>query len=111
MEAAVSNYRNRLESKVAKTLDAAFRYEALRLPYVTRQHYLPDFIDTEGKRIVEGKGRFPAADRTKMKAIREQYPDYEITIVFQNPDAPINKGSKTTNAMWCEKHGIKWLKA
>lgn len=107
----MSGYRNRLEAKIAKTLDPAFRYEAVRLPYVMKHSYLPDWIDTAKKRIVEAKGRFPASDRTKMKAVREQYPDYEIIIVFQKPDAPINKGSKTTNAMWCDRHGIKWRKA
>lgn len=107
----MSGYRNRFEAKIAKTLDPAFRYEALRLPYVMKHTYLPDWIDTHSKRIVEAKGRFPSSDRTKMKAVREQYPDYEITIIFSNPDAPINKGSKTTNAMWCERNGIGWNKA
>ncbi|MBD9541376.1 endodeoxyribonuclease [Ensifer sp. ENS04] len=78
------------------------------MPYVTRQRYLPDFIDTPSKRIVEAKGRSPASDRTKMKTVRKQYPDYAITIIFQKPDAPLNKDSKTTNAMWCEQHGIQW---
>lgn len=107
----MSNYRNRFEAKIAKTLDPAFQYEATRLPYVLKHTYLPDWIDTDKKRIVEGKGRFTAADRAKMKAVREQYPDYEITMIFAKPDAPINKGSVTTNAMWCEKNGIMWQKA
>lgn len=103
--------RNRFEQRLAKTIGPEFKYEAKRLPYTVQAQYLPDWIDVEGKRIIEGKGRFPASDRKKMKAVKEQYPDYEITIVFQNAEAPINKGSKTTNAEWCDKHGIKWKQA
>lgn len=106
----MSGYRNRFEAKIAKTLDPAFQYEAVRLPYTLNHQYLPDWIDTDAKRIIEGKGRFTSADRAKMKAVRQQYPDYEITMIFAKPEAPINKGSKTTNADWCDKHGIIWRK-
>lgn len=52
-----------------------------------------------------------AADRKKMLAVKAAHPDYTITIVFQNPTIPINKGSKTTYSDWCEKHRIAWRKA
>ena len=29
-------------------------------------------------------------------------------MVFQNPKAKISKGSKTTYASYCDKHGIQW---
>ena len=47
-------------------------------------------------------------DRQKMLLIKEQYPDIDFRIVFYNANQKIKKGSKTTYAMWCDKHGFKW---
>jgi hypothetical protein len=105
------SYRNRLEARVGATLPPEYAYETTYLPYTLSHRYLPDFIDAEAKRIVEVKGRFPASDRAKMKAIRQQHPDYTIEIRFQNPQTKIAKNSKTTYSSWCEKHGINWSKA
>jgi len=104
-------YRNRFEAKVGATLPDTFQYEAMRLPFVLTHQYLPDWIDEDSKSIVEAKGRFTATDRRKHLAIKAQYPDWTVTIVFQNPDRPLNKGSKTTYGGWCDKHGIAWRKA
>jgi hypothetical protein len=38
--------------------------------------------------------------------IKEQHPDLDIRLLFQNAYNKIRKGSKTTYAMWCEKKGI-----
>ncbi len=46
-----------------------------------------------------------------MKAIRQQHPDYDIEIRFQNPDTKIAKNSKTSYAEWCSKNGIRATKA
>lgn len=100
--------RNRLEKKIAKTLSPQFEYEPRRFPFQVTRHYLPDWVNEIDKEIVEAKGRFTAEDRQKHKAFREQYPDWTVTIVFQKADAPITKGSKTTNAAWCERNGIQW---
>lgn len=105
MEAAV---RNRFESKVAKSLGPEFAYEAMRLTYTVQKKYLPDFIDVDGKKIVEAKGCFTAEDRAKHKAIKSQHPDWDVTIIFQNAQKTISKDSKTTYADWCEANGIKW---
>lgn len=104
-------FRNKFEAKVAAQLGDGFAYEAKRLPYTLPHKYLPDFINEATKEIVEAKGRFPASDRTKMLAVAAQYPGYRLTIVFQNPDATINKNSSTTYGEWCTKHGISWRKA
>ena len=32
----------------------------------------------------------------------------DLRMVFQAPYNKINKNSKTTYAMWCEKHDIPW---
>ncbi|XUY28529.1 endodeoxyribonuclease [Agrobacterium sp. rho-8.1] len=103
--------RNRFEEKVAKTLGPEYEYETLRLSYTVQRKYLPDFIDTAGKKIVEAKGLFTAEDRAKHKAIKAQHPDYEVTIVFQNAQRTISKTSKTTYAGWCDANGIKWQQA
>ncbi|CDZ31163.1 Hypothetical protein, partial CDS, partial [Neorhizobium galegae bv. officinalis] len=107
----MSGYRNRLETKVAKTLPASFQYEPRRFPFQITRHYLPDFVDEAVKEIIEVKGRFTAEDRQKHKAFRKQYPDWTVTLAFQKPDTPINKGSKTTYADWCDANGIKWKQA
>lgn len=103
--------RNRFEQKVAAQVGPGFAYEATRLPYTLAHTYLPDFLNEQTKEIVEAKGRFTAADRKKMLAVKAAHPDYTITIVFQNPTLPINKGSKTTYSDWCDKYGFAWRKA
>lgn len=99
-------YRNAFEGRCAKQLGDGWEYEAIKLPYVLECVYVPDFIDHEGKRIVEAKGRFPASDRRKMLAMKKAHPSYSYEIWFTNPEAPIIKGSKTTNKAWAEKHGF-----
>ena len=107
----MARYRNKLEARVGASLPPEYAYETTYLPYTLAHRYLPDFIDTEAKRIVEVKGRFPASDRAKMKAVRLQHPDYTIEIRFQNPNTKIAKNSKTSYAAWCEKNGIEWTQA
>lgn len=107
----MSGLRNNLEKKVAKTLGPEFEYEAMRLSYTVQRTYLPDFIDKQNKVIVEAKGLFTTQDRQKHKLIKEQHPDWDVTIVFQNAKRTISKQSKTTYADWCDKNGIKWQQA
>lgn len=102
----MSGYRNSYEARCGRDLGDGWEYETVKLPYVLECVYIPDFIDTQNKRIVEAKGRFPASDRRKMLAVKKAHPDFEYEIWFTNPDAPINKGSKTTNRSWAEKHGF-----
>lgn len=103
--------RNGFEKKVAKTLGPEFQYEPVRLAYTVQKKYLPDFVDVQNKIIIEAKGLFTAEDRQKHKAIKQQQPDWDVTIVFQKADRPISKDSKTTYSAWCDKHGIKWKQA
>jgi len=55
--------------------------------------------------IVETKGRFLPDDRKKQLLIKSQHPQLDIRFVFSRSGEKIRKGSKTTYAMWCEKHG------
>ncbi|WP_018897144.1 endodeoxyribonuclease [Rhizobium sp. 2MFCol3.1] len=102
------SYRNNLEKKVGEILGNSYEYEARKFPYTETKHrtYLPDFIDEKAKRIIETKGFFPSTDRSKMKAVRAAYPDWEIVLVFSNPSATISKQSKTTYKEWAENNGF-----
>jgi hypothetical protein len=109
-------YRSGLELKAAAQLNAAgvtVAYEEEVIEYTVpeqRKKYKIDFRLPNGI-LVETKGRFVSDDRKKHKLVREQYPDLDLRIVFQNPNARIGKKSTTTYAQWCDKLGIKWAKA
>lgn len=104
-----SGFEAMLTSELTR-LKVNYSYEAVRIPYTPIQkvkHYIPDVILPNGI-IIEIKGRFTSADRQKHKAIKALYPDLDIRFVFQRASQRINKGSKTTYAMWCESNGIRY---
>ena len=45
-------------------------------------------------------------DRRKHLEIKKQKPYLDIRFVFSNSKSKINKGSKTSCAEWCERHGF-----
>lgn len=103
-------YKSGLEELVAQQLREAgvdFGYECLKINYSVEEtrRYTPDFLLPNGI-IVETKGRFVAADRKKHLLIRRQDPFIDIRFVFTNSRQKINKGSKTSYADWCDKHGF-----
>ena len=106
-------FRSGLEEKVADYLTSkgvGFSFETLKVPYVkpeTKHTYTPDFILDNGI-IIETKGRWMLDDRKKHILIRKQHPNLDIRILFQNANAKISKGSKTSYAAFCEKHGIPY---
>ena len=105
-----SRYRSQLEKKVADllfNLDVKYDYETVKLAYTIPHNYYPDFILPNGV-ILECKGYWDAADRRKIKSVKEQNPDIDLRMVFQSPFNTISKKSKTTYAKWCEKHDIPW---
>ena len=106
-------YRSKLEERVAKQLTDSgleFGYETLKISYTVPQRpakYTPDFI--VGSTIIEAKGRFrTAADRQKLLLVKEQYPELDLRLLFQNANLPIYKGSKTTYRQWAETNGFLW---
>lgn len=106
-----ARYRSKLEERVAKQLTQSgleFSYESLKISYTVPQRpakYTPDFI--VGDMVIEAKGRFrTAADRQKLLLVKEQYPELDLRLVFQNSNLPIYKGSKTTYAQWAESNGF-----
>ena len=88
----------------------AYDYETDKLSYhVSKDHkYTPDFKIKGTQVYLEIKGQFLTEDRMKHLLVKEQHPDADIRFVFDNPNKPINKGSKTTYAKWCEKNGFLW---
>lgn len=103
-------FRSGLEEKIADllvNLGCCYEYEHTRLNYTIKHYYLPDFRLENGI-FLEAKGYWEPEDRRKIKNVIEQNPDVDIRMVFQNPYLKINKRSKTTYAMWCEKHNIKY---
>lgn len=107
-------FRSGLEERTAKylkKLKVKFTYEKIKIRWQDLRYrtYTPDFVLANGI-IVETKGRFIASDRQKHLMIKEQHPDLDIRFVFSNPNSKLYKGSKTTYADWCDKHGFKWAK-
>lgn len=109
-----ASYRSGLEVKVGAEIEATTgkpaAYEVLTIPYVipAKEHkYTPDWFLLNGI-VVETKGIFDPHDRQKILLVREQWPDMDLRMVFSNAQAKLYKGSPTTYAMWCDKHGIQW---
>ena len=103
-------YRSGLEDRISEQLKAKsvlFKYEEFKIKYEVNEvrTYTPDFELPNGI-IIESKGRFVAADRKKHLLVKKQHPELDIRFVFSNSKNKINKGSKTTYAMWCEKNGF-----
>ena len=98
------------EAKLAtqlKTLGCGFTYEKLTIEYEKTSTYTPDFVLPNGI-IIEAKGLWTSTDRKKHLLVREQHPELDIRLVFQQATNKIRKGSKTTYGAWCDKKKIKW---
>ena len=103
-------FRSGLEERVADLmceLGVKYEYESTKVSYVIQHHYTPDFVLPNGT-YLECKGYFAPEDRRKIKNVKEQHPELDIRMVFQNPYNKISKRSKTTYAKWCEKNNIPW---
>jgi hypothetical protein len=109
--AIAAGYRSGLEEKVGAQLQSAgieAEYEPFKISYevpATQHKYTPDYVLPNGI-IIETKGRFVIEDRKKHVLIKAQYPGLDIRFVFSNSNAKLRKGSKTTYADWCSKHGF-----
>ena len=106
-------FRSGLEKDFIKLLESYSiepNYESKKLEYIvpeSKHVYTPDF-PVSPHIVIETKGRWVLEDRQKMLLIIKQYPDIDFRIVFYNANQKIKKGSKTSYADWCDKHGIKW---
>lgn len=106
-------YRSGLENTMLKQLEELGiepNYEGIKIPYIipeSNHNYTPDF-PVSSTLMIETKGIWDVEDRKKMLLIKEQHPELDIRMVFSNANKKIKKGSKTSYADWCDKHGIKW---
>ena len=110
MTKKTSKYRSKLEERLATlltTLGISYEYESEKVSYTILHHYTPDFV-LPNHTYLEAKGYWDAADRRKILAVKKDNPDMDLRMVFQAPYNTISKKSKTTYAMWCEKHNIPW---
>lgn len=74
---------------------------------VTEKHYYtPDFVLGNGV-IIEAKGRFTSAQRTKMREVVAANPDKDVRMLFMKNNW-ITKKKKHKYSDWCEKNGIKY---
>lgn len=109
----VGAYRSGLEDKLAKQLESkgiAVMYEEWSIPYVvpaSNHKYTPDIIIPNGI-IIEAKGLWESDDRKKHLLIKEQFPELDIRFVFSSSRTKLYKGSPTSYAEFCDKHGIKF---
>lgn len=108
---AATGLRSGLEVAVKGNLEAQgcpFLYEPVNIPYDSPGLYKPDFVLTKQAIIVEAKGEFKTEDRRKMLLVKAQYPDLDIRFVFSRASTRIGTKSKTTYAMWCDRHGFPY---
>lgn len=120
MDTAIAKgYRSGLEDQIKKQLTESakkYTYESEKISYIQPEKirsYTPDFILNKkdgNKMYIETKGRWVLDDRKKHELIKKQYPNIDIRFVFSNPNARINKKSKTTYADICDKFGWKYSK-
>ncbi len=108
----IQGYRSKLELDVSKHLALAgvpFKYENIKLKYRVEElrSYTPDF-DLGNGIVLEVKGYFRATDRKKLLLVKEQHPDLDLRLVFQQARNKIHKSSKTTYADWCKKYGFAY---
>jgi len=116
--------RNGLEWQIVHhltALGADFDYESEVLAYtspvrggvchecggkcVKNRKYTPDFIvdRIDGSKVyIESKGRFPSADRSKMRDVQRAHPNKDIRMVFERS----SKARMKENAEWCDKNGF-----
>jgi hypothetical protein len=103
-------YRSGLEVKLQeyfKEIGVDAKYESFKIDWedIRYRKYTPDFLLPNGI-IIETKGLFTAEDRRKHLLVKKQNPVLDIRFVFESSKRRISKVSKTTYAMWCEKHGF-----
>lgn len=110
-------YKSGLEETISRQIEDAglvVRYEQDKINYVWPERasvYTPDFAlpsSDGGVFFLETKGRWTVDDRHKHLLIKQQHPDLDIRFVFSNQNSKLYKGSPTTYAQWCDKHGFRY---
>ena len=89
---------------------AEIEFETEKLTYVLTKEYLPDFIIIfkDGRKMyIECKGYFPFDQREKMVSVKENNPDLDIRMVFDNDRiGKLGRGNKMKPSEWAAKYGF-----
>lgn len=115
--AIAKGYRSGLEEQAAEQIAQAglkVEYETDKVTYTWPERqstYHPDFklpSKDGGFFYCETKGIWAVEDRQKWHLLHEQHPDIDFRLVFSNQNAKLYKGSPTTYAAYCDKHGFTY---
>jgi hypothetical protein len=105
-------YRSAFEASVARDLEKrgiGFEYESENFEYAVPHLYYPDFSLTFHSFAVEAKGYMPAADRKKLLAVKEAYPDLDLRLLFQRASTKLSRATNSmTYGQWATRHGFTW---
>ncbi len=115
--AIAKGYRSGLEEQTSRQIEQAglpVLYETDKIKYTWPERqatYTPDWklpSKDGGFFFVETKGIWTVEDRQKWHLVTQQHPDVDFRLVFSNQNARLYKGSPTTYAAYCDKHGFKY---
>ena len=103
-------FRSRFELEFAQYLaknKIKYEYEKDKFRYIVPiKSYTPDFYLKDYGFYLELKGNLDVTDRVKHLLVKEQNPSLDVRFIFPNSKKKIYKGSKTTYATWCDRHGF-----
>ena len=103
-------FRSRFEFEFAQYLaknKIKYEYEKDKFRYIVPiKSYTPDFYLKDYGFYLELKGNLDVTDRVKHLLVKEQNPTLDVRFIFPNSKKKIYKGSKTTYATWCDRHGF-----
>jgi hypothetical protein len=120
-----SSFEDTIDDQLAKA-GVEYAYERTTIPWTRhissgeclscghrevgqRCDYTPDFEVKVGKGFfIEVKGYLDGPDRTKLRAIRKQYPDLDLRLVFQRDNVIKGTKEKTRYSAWATKFGFKF---
>jgi hypothetical protein len=91
-------YRKRVVKGICKKCGCTDVYQ--------QKTYIPDWVLANGIRI-ESKGRLTSQDRSKLVAVKQQYPELDLRIVFKTNNK-INKAKSKRYAEWASENGFKF---
>lgn len=106
-----SGYEDRVEDYMLTLPDITVEYEPDTFKYVRPaidSRYTPDWKITTRKGTVfyiETKGRFMKQDRDKMILMKQQHPELDIRILFQQDN---KLGKLLTHSGWARKYGFRY---
>ena len=103
-------FRSRFEFEFAQYLAKSkikYKYEKDKFRYIVPiKSYTPDFYLMDYGFYLELKGNLDVTDRVKHLLVKEQNSSLDVRFIFPNSKKKIYKGSKTTYASWCDRHGF-----